>query len=102
MQIAMNSGANDRSLALIIRTWRATIEHRYIHKQFQDTQWTELSFIRTVAAVALKKPSSILHRFALILVFLIFVVVSKKLSVSTENFAHNLGWNSYLSLSNLT
>lgn len=63
LQIATRPSLNDSSLALTVRTWRANVESRYIDNQLQDTQWTELPFIRTIAAVSLNSPCSAVHKF---------------------------------------
>ncbi len=96
LQIATRPSTNDlaKSLALTVRTWRAVVESRYIGKHFQDTQWTELSFIRTVASVSLKGPSSALHKF----VHRLFISLrdSKSLTfffISAENFVRRCGYN---------
>lgn len=62
LQIATRPSSNENALALTVRTWRASVESRYVHKQLQDTKWTELPFIRTIASVSLSSQSTVLHR----------------------------------------
>lgn len=69
LQIATRPSSNENALALTVRTWRASVESRYVHKQLQDTKWTELPFIRTIASVSLSSQSTVLHRLVHIGVF---------------------------------
>lgn len=62
LRIAALGCKQDLVLMLSARTWRAAVESRYSGKHFQQAQWADLSFVRTVCCSLLKDSPPTLHR----------------------------------------